>query len=144
MKPATPVRSLLLTALLAATASLSAPAFAQINVTISLAPPAPQQEAVPVIQPGYVWAPGYWGWTGERHVWVRGRPIIQRTGYLWTPDRWEERGGHYYRHEGHWEHDAKYKPVKYKKEKKDKHDKDHDEGHDKNHGKGHKGGKHGD
>ena len=34
-------------------------ALARINVNISLAPPARQFETVPVIAPGYVWAPGY-------------------------------------------------------------------------------------
>jgi len=146
MKRANAVRSVLLSMLLAAGAA-SAPAFAQINVNISLAPPPPQYELVPAIQPGYVWAPGYWGWNGERHVWVRGRPIVQRTGYVWSPDRWEQRNGGYYRHQGNWERDPGYRTVKVKKEKRDKDD-DHDNG---NHGEGKgnsghhgKGGKHGD
>src|SRR4051794_18650065 len=82
------VRKLSLALLLAGSA-FAAPAHAQINVSINLAPPAPQHEVIPVMQPGYVWAPGYWGWSGERHVWVRGRPIAQREGYRWAPDRWD-------------------------------------------------------
>jgi hypothetical protein len=126
------IRNLLLSLLLAASA-FAAPAYAQVSVNINVGPPAPQYEVVPTIQPGYVWAPGYWGWNGERHVWVRGRAIVQREGYRWEPDRWEQRDRTYYRTEGHWEHDKGYKPAKAKKEKKHK---DHDDN-----GK-HKGDKH--
>ena len=76
MKRTNAMRNPLLALLLAASA-FAAPAYA-LNLTISLAPPSPQHEIVPAIQPGYVWAPGYWAWSGERHVWVRGRPIAQR------------------------------------------------------------------
>ena len=103
------VRKLLLSLSLAASA-FAAPAYAQISVNINLAPPAPQYEVVPIIAPGNVWAPGYWGWTGERHVWVRGRTIVQREGYRWEPDRWDQRDSGYYRTAGHWEHDKGYKP----------------------------------
>lgn len=126
------IRHLSLSLMLAASV-LAAPAYAQINFNISLAPPAPQYEVVPTIQPGYVWAPGYWGWSGERHVWVRGRTIVQREGYRWEPDRWEQRDRGYYRTVGHWEQDKGYKPVKMKKEKKQK--EHHDNGK-------HKGDKH--
>ena len=116
--------------------------FAQVNINISLAPPAPSHEAVPALSPGYVWAPGYWAWSNDRYVWVRGRSMVQRTGYLWQPDRWEQRNGTYYRQTGHWVRDTNVKPVsaqqmeeprhddgrhhedkKDKKEKKDKKDK---------------------
>jgi len=91
--------------LLLAGSAFAAPAYAQINLSINLAPPAPHYEVVPTMQPGYVWAPGYWAWSGERHVWVRGRPIAQREGYRWTPDRWDQRDQGYYRTAGHWERD---------------------------------------
>jgi hypothetical protein len=130
------IRNLSLSLLLAATV-VAAPAYAQISVNINIAPPAPQYEVVPTLAPGYVWAPGYWGWNGERHIWIRGRAIVQREGYRWEPDRWEQRGGTYYRTEGRWERDQGYKPVKAKKEKKEKKQKDHD-----NNGKHGKGGKH--
>ncbi len=129
MKTRHTLRKLVIAALFSATGT----AFAQINVNISLAPPAPQYEAVPAMQPGYAWAPGYWAWSGERHVWVRGRPIMQRTGYRWEPDRWEKRDSGYYRHAGRWEHDEGYKPKKAKKDK-------HEHGDKGRHGG--KGGKH--
>jgi YXWGXW repeat-containing protein len=129
------IRNLSLSLLLAATA-FAAPAYAQVSFNISIAPPAPQYEVVPVISPGYVWAPGYWGWNGERHIWVRGRSIVQRVGYRWEPDRWEQRNRTYYRTAGHWQHDNDFRPVKMKKEKKHK---DHD-----NNGRRGRGGKHDD
>ncbi len=142
MKRANAVRSLLLSMLLAA-GTAAAPAFAQINFNISIAPPAPQFEAVPAIVPGYVWAPGYWAWSGDRHIWVRGRTIVQRVGYRWEPDRWEQRELVYFRHPGRWERDTNYKVVKVKNEKKPKHwDKDGDEHGHGNAGKRGKGGKH--
>lgn len=115
-------------ALLLAASAGAAPAYAQISVNISLAPPAPQHEIVPVMPSGYVWAPGYWGWNGERHVWIRGRSIVQREGHRWEPDRWEQRSQGYYRTAGHWER------VKVKKEKKHKDRHDDDRGH---RGRGH-------
>ena len=96
-----------------------APAYAQLNIYVGIAPPPLQQEMVPVISPGDVWAPGYWGWNGDRHIWVRGRTIHQRIGYRWESDRWDERGGRYYHTAGYWKPDG-HKPVKYKKEKKHK------------------------
>lgn len=125
MKTSIPFRTLLLSSLFVVGAATT-PAQAQLSVNISLAPPASHYEAVPVIAPGYIWAPGYWAWSGERHVWVRGRPIMQRAGYRWEPDRWEQRGDHYYRHEGRWEYDKHDKPKKHKKEKKEKHGNKHD------------------
>ena len=125
MKSTTAIRSLLLSALLAASAAAGT-AHAQISINIGIAPPAPHYEVVPSMSPGYIWAPGYWAWSGERHVWMRGRPIMQRTDHHWAPDRWEQRGDHYYRHEGRWEYDKHDKPKKHKKEKKEKHANKHD------------------
>ena len=140
MRSARTVRSLLQSIVLAASFAAGT-SFAQINVNISLAPPAPQYELVPVVAPGYVWAPGYWTWHGDRYIWVRGRPIVQRSGYRWEPDRWEHRDGRYFRHAGQWERDAGYRVVKVKKEKKEKF-KDRDDDDDHGRGKGRKHGKH--
>ena len=132
------IRNLSLSLLLAASV-FAAPAYAQVSFNINLAPPAPQYEVVPAMLPGYVWAPGYWGWTGERHIWVRGRPIVQREGYRWEPDRWEQRDRTYYRTAGHWQRDNDNKPMKMKKQKKYKDRDDDDHGDRGKHGKG---GKH--
>ena len=121
MKRTNAIRNPLLALLLAASASFAAPACAQVSIHISLAPPAPQYEVVPSVQPGYVWAPGYWAWSGERHVWVRGRPIVQREGYRWEPDRWDQRDRGYYRTAGHWQPDRDYQSTKVKKENSSDH-----------------------
>ena len=122
MKRPAMVRSLLLSMLMA----VVAPVHAQLNISINIAPPAPRYEVVPVMPPGFVWAPGYWAWHSDRHVWVGGRSIMQRTGYRWEPDRWEQRDHAYQRHPGYWQRDVGYTVVKEKKEKKQKKDKHHD------------------
>jgi hypothetical protein len=132
MKRTNALRNLSLSALLAASV-FAAPAYAGVSLSINVGPPAPQYEVVPIMQPGYVWAPGYWGWTGDRHVWIRGRSIAQREGYRWEPDRWEQRDHGYVRTAGHWENDRGYTRVKVNSEK-------HHEGHDNgNHGHGNNG-----
>ena len=98
-------------------------AFAQVSIHIVLAPPTPQYEAVPMLPSGYVWAPGYWAWSNDHHVWVRGRSMLQRPGYYWQPDRWDQRNGIYTRQVGRWERDGNEHQGKAPKMKKLKHDK---------------------
>jgi hypothetical protein len=146
MQTSSAFRSLLLAAFVAASTAAGS-ALAQLNVNISLAPPAPQFETVPALAPGQAWAPGYWAWNGDRYIWVRGRPIVQRSGYRWEPDRWENRNGHYYRHTGRWARDGDFHAGKVKVKKAKHQAKHHDggghpgKGRGKGHGKGH--GKHG-
>lgn len=128
-----PLKKIMLAIVLAGAAAV--PAIAQVSININLAPPQPQYEAVPVLAPAQVWAPGYWAWTGERHVWVRGHAIMKRDGYRWAPDHWEQRGDGYYRQPGTWVREANYGYVKDKKDKKDKYDKHNDKRH--GNGKGH-------
>ncbi len=78
-------------------------ASAGIGIDINIAPPAPQVEVVPGPRPGFIWAPGYWGWVGGRHVWVAGRWRHERPGYHWVPDRWDQRGPRWHYNRGHWE-----------------------------------------
>lgn len=109
----------------------TAPAHAQVNVNINLAPPAPRYEVAPTIRQGYVWAPGYWAWQGQEYRWVTGRQIAYRPGYRWVADHWEE--GNRYR-AGYWEREAR------RGRDRDDNDEDHDKdkGKEKHHGKGHK------
>ena len=60
-------------------------------------------ERAPPPRPGYIWAPGYWRWQGNRHVWTDGRWLRERPGYRWVPDRWEPHGRMYRLVQGHWE-----------------------------------------
>lgn len=145
------VRSLLLSLLMTAAAA-PFPVAAQISVYINIAPPTLLHEVVPIVSPGYIWAPGYWAWNVDRYIWVRGRSIAQRDGYRWAPDHWEQRGTVYYRNPGRWERDERPEFVKVKKEKKPGHwknkhgdDDDHGDDHDRgrgNSGKKDKGNKH--
>lgn len=86
---------------LAATAN-AAP---QIGLYIGTEPPPPRVERVPPPRRGYVWAPGYWRWNGNRHVWARGHWERERRGYHYVDPRWETRGpGNSYEfHRGGWE-----------------------------------------
>ena len=99
--------------------------FAQVSFNIVFAPPEPLYEEVPAMPPGFVWAPGYWAWHENHHIWVRGRYIVQRPGYRWVPDRWEQRGGFYIRQPGRWEHDMNPPPGQIMKLQKPKHDNGH-------------------
>ena len=109
--------------LLVAASAIALPAFAQINLSIRVAPPAQRVEIMPATPRGYVWVPGHWAWHNDRYIWVRGRNVVQRVGYVWAPDRWEQRGETYYRNPGRWERDSNFKPKKEKKMKKEKKEK---------------------
>ena len=98
---------------------VAAPSLAQVNFSFGIEvapPPPPPEEVYPPSRPGFVWAPGYWEWDGERHVRVPGHWMEVRQGYYWVPDGWEhhveQRGAHWHfapgrweRDHGHWEHD---------------------------------------
>jgi hypothetical protein len=101
------MQRLLAVAVIAAAAQASA--IAQVSFNILIGPPAPLFEQVPVMSPGYVWAPGYWAWHGDRHIWIHGSTMVQRIGYRWEPDVWEQRNTGYYRHPGRWERDSGYR-----------------------------------
>ena len=83
--------------------SAASQARVDVSVVIGVPPPAVVVETAPAPRSGYVYAPGYWGWDGHRHVWVRGRTIVERPGYTWVSDRWEPAGGQYRFVPGYWE-----------------------------------------
>ncbi len=89
--------------------SLPAQARVDVGIQIGVPPPPVQYEVVPGPRAGYVWAPGYWGWDGYRHVWVRGRWIGARRGYHWEPEHWEVRGPYHHFEQGHWERERYYR-----------------------------------
>ena len=46
----------------------------RVSVGITIGPPPPPMVVQPVAPaPGYVWAPGYYGWNGYQYIWVSGR-----------------------------------------------------------------------
>ena len=117
MSPAKSVTAAVLVTLL----TTFTPAFSQITFNITVGPPPPQYEVVPVMSAGHVWAPGYWAWHGDRHIWINGRSMLQRVGYRWEPDVWEQRDNRYYRHPGRWQRESVYQVVEGKKPKPPKH-----------------------
>jgi hypothetical protein len=89
-------------ALLGCATAPPAAAAVRVGVGIHVAPPAPRLVAVPAARRGYVWAPGYWRWSGRRYVWVDGRYLRERRGYVWVADGWEDRRGDWHYVRGHW------------------------------------------
>jgi hypothetical protein len=82
---------------------LSTASFAQIGVSVSIAPP----ELLTYDQPicpgdGYIWTPGYWAWDGE-YYWVPGTWVLPPDpGLLWTPGYWAFGPGGFFFTDGYW------------------------------------------
>ena len=72
------------------------------SVVIEIAPPPARVEVVPVQRHGYTWAPGYWAWQRNHHVWVNGHAMRTRNGYTWAPDHWNQVENRHEFHPGHW------------------------------------------
>lgn len=75
-----------------------------VGVSVNIAPP-----ALPVyVQPacpeaGYIWTPGYWGWSDGAYYWVPGTWVLPpQVGLLWTPGYWGWSDGAYLWHAGYW------------------------------------------
>jgi hypothetical protein len=93
------LRSLVLAAFLA----LPVVSFAQVGVSINVAPPVMpvyEQPACPV--EGYMWTPGYWAYDAD-YYWVPGVWVEPPTvGLLWTPPWWGWNNGAYVFNTGYW------------------------------------------
>jgi hypothetical protein len=92
-------------ALLISTAAFApAQAFAKDTVVVvRTAPPPPRHESVPHARRGYEWVPGYWNWTGHRHVWVRGHWERARHGYVYHRPEWTQDNGNWRMNRGGWQ-----------------------------------------
>jgi hypothetical protein len=108
------IRNVVLCALITL-GSAAMPAAAEVSISINLgvAPPAPRYEVVPGPRSGYAWAPGYWQWEDQRHVWAQGRWVEARPGHYWVADRWEAKDKRYHYKPGHWQKAKKAKKVKH-------------------------------
>jgi hypothetical protein len=88
---------------LAAFLALPVVSFAQVGVSINVAPPIMpeyEQPACPV--EGYMWTPGYWAYDAD-YYWVPGVWVAPPTvGLLWTPPWWGWNNGAYAFNEGYW------------------------------------------
>jgi hypothetical protein len=86
--------------------ALSAAAYAQIGISISLAPPElPTYEQPLCPGDGYLWTPGYWGYADADtgYYWVPGAWVMApEPGFLWTPGYWGWGGNGYAFNEGYW------------------------------------------
>lgn len=92
---------LIAAALAGSLGSFALPATSAI-VVVRQAPPEPRSEQMPQHRRGYVWAPGYWDWKRNRHVWVRGAWVRERKGYVYNAPTWEERDGRWYKQSASW------------------------------------------
>src|SRR5580700_11195668 len=85
---------------------LSAAAYAQIGISISLAPPElPTYEQPLCPGDGYLWTPGYWAYgdADAGYYWVPGAWVMApEIGFLWTPGYWGWGGNGYAFNEGYW------------------------------------------
>ena len=82
---------------------LSTGSFAQVGVSVSIAPPELPAYEQPIC-PGddYIWTPGYWAWDGE-YYWVPGTWVMApQPGYFWTPGYWSWGGAGFIFNEGYW------------------------------------------
>ena len=96
-------RNLLLCLLLAS--GIGATSAIARTIIVDVAPPEQRVEVVPAERSGYIWAPGYWSWSGGRHVWVGGHSMRARHGYSYSSARWEERDGRHHFNQGRWNRD---------------------------------------
>jgi Skp family chaperone for outer membrane proteins len=82
---------------------LSTAAFAQVGVSVAIAPPELPVYEQPVCPgDGYIWTPGYWAWDGE-YYWVPGTWVMApEVGFLWTPGYWGWGGNGFLFNEGYW------------------------------------------
>jgi hypothetical protein len=96
------LRSLVLAGLLSVTLPFAS-SFAQVDISVNVAPPPLpvfEQPACPV--EGYLWTPGYWGYDAD-YYWVPGVWVAPPTvGVLWTPSWWGWNNGAYVFNQGYW------------------------------------------
>jgi len=98
MKPLTP--AFVFAASLLSSASL----FADARVYVQIGPPAVRHEVVAVAPgPGYVWAPGYYTWSGTAYVWAPGRYVRPpRPHAVWVAPHWVHHAKGWYVVPGRW------------------------------------------
>ncbi|MES2535235.1 MAG: YXWGXW repeat-containing protein [Pseudomonadota bacterium] len=111
---------------------LHATAQIKVNIFVNEAPPAPRYEVVPAPRRGYVWAPGYWNWNGQRHDWKQGSWVRARAGQEYQRSEWYKDNDGWRLRQGSWK-EAKKQAKRDRKEAKHEAKFHRDEGH---HGKG--------
>jgi hypothetical protein len=94
------LKSISLTAAIAAGSLFAAPTFARVAVGVSVGFP-PRAERV-VVGSGPAWMPGYWRWNGPRRVWVAGCWTYPRPGYRPVPAHWVRTAPAWHFRAGYW------------------------------------------
>jgi WXXGXW repeat (2 copies) len=98
------VRWLVVGMLLALMLTVSVPSFAGVFVSVGFGPPAiPVYVQPPCPEVGYMWTPGYWGYSPNGYFWVPGTWVVApQPGLLWTPGYWGWGGSAFIFHGGYW------------------------------------------
>ena len=88
----------------AGTLFLSTASFAQIGISVRVAPPElPVYEQPMCPGDGYMWTPGYWGWANDDYYWAPGTWVMPpEAGDLWTPGYWGWGGNGFLFTDGYW------------------------------------------
>ena len=98
--------AILLAAGMVGSAAIPVSSMAAVDVQLNFGPPPPRYEAVPPPRSGYVWAPGYWGWDGHRHIWHTGHWERARPGYAYRQPHWVEHNGRWTYQASRWDRDG--------------------------------------
>ncbi len=98
------LRRLLIVTTLVLLVTLATASFAQVGVSVTIAPPElPVYEQPLCPGDGYIWTPGYWAWADGGYYWVPGTWVIApQVGYFWTPGYWGWGGGGFLFYPGYW------------------------------------------
>jgi hypothetical protein len=84
-------------------AAVPLPSQAGVDLYVNIGPPVVRYEVVPERRAGYVWAPGYWDYRDNNHVWVGGFHVKERKGHHYQPHRWVEHDGRWNQEPGRWD-----------------------------------------
>jgi hypothetical protein len=82
----------------------SGASFAQLRVSVRIAPPMLEVYDQPISPgDGYIWTPGYWAYGDDDYYWVAGDWVMApEPGFLWTPGYWGWGDDGYFFNEGYW------------------------------------------
>ena len=85
---------------------MSAAAFGQIGLMITIAPPPLPVYEQPICPgDGFIWTPGYWAYDSDfdDYYWVPGTWVLApEIGFLWTPAYWGWGGDRFVFYDGYW------------------------------------------
>ena len=84
------------------------PGVAAVGIFVNIAPPADRYERVPAPRRGYIWSPGHWQWSANRHrhYWTAGSWERARPGYAFQRPQWVERDGRWQYQARRWDSDG--------------------------------------